>query len=717
MASSSSRRRRSTAAIEFTAEVGHPIACLWILRLLQRGGAKMLRLISDHTALVQHLGSAIPTPTPIPVQPKSGGWDEDDEDDEDDADNGPSAADLTPALIRRLLRKAEANAASHVLPEPLAGNISALTKELGLDYADAQVLAFCVLLANDSQLEECFCAVGDVSDNRALSILEHLLDVPVQQLRSTVSHQSPLHQSGLLRMDHNKHFMGSKFDLLNSEFAARMLHAPMLPIDVLRGLIHVAPAATLQRSDYAHIAADLQVLQPYVQHAIDRQRSGVNAFVYGAPGTGKTQLTRLLGAELACSVYEVACEDSDGDPIGGERRLRAWQVAQTFLKGQRALLVFDEAEDVFNDGGMFTASTAMQRKGWMNQRLESGPVPTLWLSNSGSPDAAFTRRFDMVFELKSPPRAQRHALLAEASGPLLGAPALARLASIEALAPAVVERAARVVHTVASALPAAQHEAALLRLIDQTLSAQGHGTLRQLHQHRPPEHYDPALINTDQDPQNLLKGLAAAGSARLCFYGAPGTGKTAFAQWLAQQLDRPLLVKRASDLLSKWVGQAEKNIAAAFDSAQRDNAVLLIDEVDSFLRDRRGAKASWEATQVNEMLTQMEQFQGIFIASTNLMDGFDPAALRRFDMKLRFEALRPRQALALLQTHCCAQGWALPENALSTLTYLPQITPGDFAAAMRQHRFAPLADAGALLKLLQAECALKENAGQRMGFV
>ena len=708
MASSSSSRRRSTAPLEFTPEVGHPIVCLWILRLLNRGGAKMLRKINDHTALMQHLGIAVAAST----DNASCDWDD------DDADNAPSTPDLTPALIRRLLRKAEADAASHMLPEPLAGNISALTKELGLDHSAAQVLAFCVLLANDSQLEECFDAVGDLSDNRALSILEHLLNVPVQLLRSTVSHQSPLHQSGLLRIDHNNHFMNSKFDLLTSEFAARMLHQPMQPIEVLRGLIHVAPAGTLQRSDYAHIAADLQVLQPYVQHTLDEKRSGVNTFIYGPPGTGKTQLTRLLGAEMACSVYEVACEDSDGDPIGGERRLRAWQVAQTFLKGQRALLVFDEAEDVFNDGGMFSGpSTATKRKGWMNQRLESGPVPTLWLSNSGSPDAAFTRRFDMVFELESPPRAQRHALLASAAGSLLGAPALERLASIELLTPAVVERAARVVRTVADSLPAAAHEPALLRLIDQTLSAQGHGTLRQLNNHRPPEHYDPALINTDQDPQNLLKGLAAAGSARLCFYGAPGTGKTAFAQWLAQQLDRPLLVKRASDLLSKWVGQAEKNIAAAFDNAQRDNAVLLIDEVDSFLRDRRGAKASWEATQVNEMLTQMEQFQGIFIASTNLMDGFDPAALRRFDLKLRFDALRPRQALALLQTHCTAQNWALPENALSTLTYLPQITPGDFAAAMRQNRFAPLADAAALLKLLQAECALKENAGQRMGFV
>lgn len=703
MALARPRPARSTAnaqSADFSPEMGTPIVRLWILRLLSRGRTKIVRRIGDLTALVVHLG--------IPVQDDPGS---------DDPDDEPLAPELTPALVRRLLRSAEADPASQRLPEPLASNIAALQQELGLEHSAAQVLAFCILLVNDGPLSECANALGDMSDTYALSILEYLLGLPLAQLRSAVAPQSPLHQSGLLRMDHSNHYLASKFDLLTGEFAARMVHYPMAPVEVLRGLLHLAPPTLLQTSDYAHISADLQVLVPYLQHTLQTQRSGVNTFIYGSPGTGKTQLTRLLGVQARCPVYEVACEDNDGDPIKGERRLRAWQIAQVFLKGQRALLVFDEAEDVFNDGNFGGSSTAVKRKGWMNQRLETSPVPTLWLSNSGAPDAAFTRRFDMVFELKSPPRAQRRALLGEAAGALLGTPALERLASIDVLAPAVVERAARVVRTVASALPAAQHEPALLRLIDQTLSAQGHGTLRQLHNHRPSEHYDPALINTDQDPHQLLQGLANAVSARLCFYGAPGTGKTAFAQWLAEQLERPLIVKRASDLLSKWVGQAEKNIAEAFDNAQRDNAVLLIDEVDSFLRDRRGAKASWEVTQVNEMLTQMEQFDGLFIASTNLMDGFDPAALRRFDLKLRFEPLRPEQALALLQTHCTAQGWALPEHALAALTQLPQLTPGDFAAALRQHRFAPLADAPALLKVLQAECALKENSGQRMGFV
>jgi len=147
--------------------------------------------------------------------------------------------------------------------------------------------------------------------------------------------------------------------------------------------------------------------------------------------------------------------------------------------------------------------------------------------------------------------------------------------------------------------------------------------------------------------------------------------------------------------------------------------VLLIDEVDSFLRDRQTAQRGWEVTQVNEMLTRMEQFPGLFIATTNLMRDLDPAALRRFDLKLRFDWLRPDQAGELLRRLCARLDLAAPEaSAMARLTQLPQLTPGDFSAVARQHRFRPFADASSLLAALETECALKpEGAARRVGFV
>lgn len=78
----------------------------------------------------------------------------------------------------------------------------------------------------------------------------------------------------------------------------------------------------------------------------------------------------------------------------------------------------------------------------------------------------------------------------------------------------------------------------------------------------------------------------------------------------------------------------------------------MIDEVDSFLSDRRGAQHSCEVSMVNKMLTQMESFSGVFIASTNLMDGLDQAALRRFDLKAKFDFLTSQKAWQLFCSHC-----------------------------------------------------------------
>lgn len=140
----------------------------------------------------------------------------------------------------------------------------------------------------------------------------------------------------------------------------------------------------------------------------------MNIFLHGAPGTGKSELARALAQELGCELFEVSSEDEDGDPINGEHRLRAFRAAQSFFAQCTALVVFDEAEDVFNDGDLMFGrkSTAQVRKAWINRMLEDNPVPTVWLSNAvRGMDPAFVRRFDMVIELPVPPRKQREQML------------------------------------------------------------------------------------------------------------------------------------------------------------------------------------------------------------------------------------------------------------------------------------------------------------------
>ena len=178
---------------------------------------------------------------------------------------------------------------------------------------------------------------------------------------------------------------------------------------------------------------------------------------------------------------------------------------------------------------------------------------------------------------------------------------------------------------------------------------------------------------------------------------------------MAQKLDRPLLVKRASDLLSMWVGGTEKLLAAMFEEARNERAVLLLDEADSFLQDRGKAQRSWEVTQVNEMLTQMEAFEGIFIASTNLMDQFDTAALRRFDVKVRFDYLRQEQAWIMFQDAAARLGIETEPVMKGSLAHLGNLTPGDFATVLRQARLNRPKDARQLLNRLEAECQVKPD--------
>ena len=144
--------------------------------------------------------------------------------------------------------------------------------------------------------------------------------------------------------------------------------------------------------------------------------------------------------------------------------------------------------------------------------------------------------------------------------------------------------------------------------------------------------------------------------------------------------------------------------------------MLVFDEVDSFLQDRSLAARSWEVTQVNEMLVQMESFDGIFIATTNLIDNLDKACLRRFDLKLEFGYLLPNQALNLFKKECASLRIKLDENAAKKVSNLGLLAPGDFASARRQAKFRPIKNGDDFYERLEKEVALKnEEKSARIG--
>jgi SpoVK/Ycf46/Vps4 family AAA+-type ATPase len=223
--------------------------------------------------------------------------------------------------------------------------------------------------------------------------------------------------------------------------------------------------------------------------------------------------------------------------------------------------------------------------------------------------------------------------------------------------------------------------------------------------------YDLGMLNVESrfEVPRIVEALKARGHGTLCFYGAPGTGKTALAEHIARSLDQPLLIKQASDLMSKFVGETEQNMAAMFREAEAEKAVLLLDEADSFLQDRRGAQRTYEVTEVNEMLQGMERFAGIFVCTTNLMDRIDQAALRRFAFKIRFKPLTSGQREKMFVTEALAgeTGRLAPEMA-ARLAKLEHLCPGDFAAVKRQVEIlATQLAAEEFLEQLEAEHRIK----------
>jgi SpoVK/Ycf46/Vps4 family AAA+-type ATPase len=181
------------------------------------------------------------------------------------------------------------------------------------------------------------------------------------------------------------------------------------------------------------------------------------------------------------------------------------------------------------------------------------------------------------------------------------------------------------------------------------------------------------------DEWKLLEGRPGRWGVRMLFAGPPGTGKTLSAEVLARALGVDLLTVDISRVVSKWIGETEKNLAAAFDAAERTQAVLLFDEADALFGKRTevsDAHDRYANLETAYLLSRMERFEGLAILSTNLRQNIDPAFVRRLEFVVEFDEPSAAGRAALWQCHLPASAPLAPDVDLKELAALYPIVGG-----------------------------------------
>ncbi|MBS0449012.1 MAG: AAA family ATPase [Proteobacteria bacterium] len=617
-------------------------------------------------------------------------------------------------------------------------NIDALAGLLQLNPAERALLLYGTLARYQRDLRGLLVEFKVSSAQEAYAAIASVAGVNEADVAEALRAGSRLERIGMVENLISEHNITDLADLMkvSEQLPPVLMRHYEGPSDLMAVFTRPASRSELAPGDFDFVGIDQRMLTALLRNAIALREPGVNVLLYGPPGTGKTEFAKVAAQAAGLELYEVEYADRDGNSLSGRDRYRSLQISQVFLKGSRNVaLLFDEVEDVFPpistdaaqviarlDTGDGTPSGSVSGKAWVNQILETNPVPVIWVTNRiDQIDPAFRRRFQYHLELKSPPPGAREGLVARA---LAGVPVdpgfAARLAERKGLTPAQIRTAVKFARLAgADAGEIGMDPQALIeRQLGNADRALGNDA-GERGARRVVTSYDLSLVNTESRfaVPRIVQALERRGIGTLCFYGPPGTGKTALAEHIARSLRRPLMVRQASDLMSKYVGETEQNMARMYADAEAEQAILLLDEADSFLRSRRLAERAYEVSEVNEMLQGMERFAGIFICTTNLFQDLDEAALRRFTFKVQFKALAaPQRERMFVAEALAGEAARLTVEQQRRLQALDALVPGDFAAVQRQvdvlgEAFEP----DEFLSQLEAEHRVKPEVRERRG--
>jgi SpoVK/Ycf46/Vps4 family AAA+-type ATPase len=395
------------------------------------------------------------------------------------------------------------------------------------------------------------------------------------------------------------------------------------------------------------------------------------------------------------------------------------------------VLIVDEADMILNTGYRLFGQQGEVDKGWVNDFVDKNPAKIIWITNEVSlMDESLLRRFAYNVRFSVPARSKREEIWIREvqTQKLIGKVphSLIRLVSSKyQLTPAAISSALSTLRRFIQdkALKDGAISGALEEILRTRQSLLQRSTVREAIV--VDDKYTLEALHADQDLDSIA-GLVSRHfenqnmntGVNILFWGLPGTGKTEFARHLAARVGVDLIDRKASELLNLFVGETEKNIRRAFEEAEEQRAILLLDEADSFLRERETAQHSWEMTQVNELLTNMETHRGVLICSTNLIDSFDRASLRRFAFKVQFKPLTSEGRIAIYKRHFSTCYGSLNDVERSSLDNLPDLTLGDFKAVWTRLcllREGPQENK-IVLQALKEESSYRSRRGGEIGF-
>ena len=565
----------------------------------------------------------------------------------------------------------------------------------------------------------CFCWPRRVDDRDKPIFFAMALDRSYAEVAQAMSAKGKLMKFGVIDadFDFNRRTLGGYMDGASDEAIERRFYKKVDDREVLPW------------SFYGDLASkDGEV----IKRMVAASEGKCNILLYGAPGTGKSSFALSLAKELGRTLFEVRQGDDDGRNMKAEARMIGIQVCNDQEDPKEALMVVDEADELlrgtscgFSLFGIEIGGGKSTEKGVMNSILDEMKVPTIWISNAPAytMDESVRRRFDYSICFERMDNAQRVSIWRNVVAKLdLGG--MIPDSKMEEYAAAYATSAGgitNVLENVKRMKPAPDKVDELIAtLMKPHCKLMG---IKEGNRFLPAKGYSLEGLNIKgkvkldrlvSAVRNYLDSSFNAASEdrprmNVLLYGPPGTGKTEFVKYLGKTLDRKVLVVKGSDILGKYVGESEKNIAMAFRQAEAERAILFFDEIDGLLQDRANASHSWEITQVNELLQQMENFDGVMIAATNFSKNLDPATMRRFTFKLEFGYLDSAGKRSFFERMFNTR---LTEDEAAELDSLRNLAPGDFRT-VRQEQFYLATEQTNLDRIaaLKEECAVKKDEG------